>query len=93
LYLRFVAPNVQTETAVEIAGTDCSSCETLWREYREAMITYLEAIDELEMSQVLGCGQKCAHLERVVRFAEQLCEEARMSATRHEDEHRNLLAA
>jgi hypothetical protein len=57
------------------------------------MITYLEAIDELEMSQVLGCGQKCAHLERVVRFAEQLCEEARMSATRHEDEHRNLLAA
>ena len=77
----------------EQPGMDCSSCEDLWRGYRDAMIAHLHAIDELQMAQFMQNDRRSLYLEGVVLRAERKREEARGIALSHQDMHHVRMAA
>jgi hypothetical protein len=77
----------------ELPGRDCSSCEALWRDYRDAMIAHLEAVDELDLAQFMQNSRRSQYLQGDVLRAERKREQARAAAVSHERTHRDRLAA
>lgn len=77
----------------ELSGTDCSACEALWREYRDAMIAHLEAQDELGLALFTQNGRRSQYLQATVSRAERKREQAHGAALAHERSHRSRMAA
>ncbi len=72
---------------------DCSSCEALWRDYRDAMIAHLAAVDALDLARFMNSPRKAQYLEGDVARAERKRDQARLAALSHEKSHRDRLAA
>jgi hypothetical protein len=77
----------------ELSRTDCSSCEALWRDYRDAMIAHLAAVDELELAQFMENARKSQCLQADVMRAERKRDHAHAAAVSHERTHRVRMAA
>jgi hypothetical protein len=69
-------------------GRECSLCETLGRDYRDAMIAHLQAVDEWELAQFLEDGRGSMELEAVASRAARVRDEVRLAAAEHEETHR-----
>ncbi len=77
----------------ELATTDCSACEALWRDYRDAMIAHLAAVDALELAQFMQNSRKTQYLQGDVSRAERKRDQAHLTALSHERSHRARMAA
>jgi len=82
-----------SDTFPEPSRRDCSSCEDLWRGYRDAMIAHLEAVDELVLAQLSQNSRKSMYLEGAVFRAERKREQAHGVALSHERTHLGRMAA
>jgi hypothetical protein len=88
----FLSP-LASDAGLGAGLNECASCEALWRNYRDAMIAHLEAIDELELAQFTQDFPKAGRMERLVFETRHVREAARVAATAHEASHRGRWAA